>query len=482
MYCVECGESLNEGAKFCFKCGCKQPEKEIVVEDIIKPRCTSCDTDLQTGWILCPSCGTKIKDASSAPFPRKKETLIKELHILAGEEKKYYGNEITISSNITCEGSLVFDHCILIYDGDDITNKIILEGDGSITFTYCTIIGDNYNIPSGYSDAYLIEGDGKGVFINNSVFYDCRYFIKAFVHIEIKNCEFLFDGYTCNLFAITSPLNITNKSKMQNCTVENIGNTPDEEPSGCVFEGIMIISSCAFQNIQRCIHGKWYPFQKNELDISTSIFVNCQKSILPDSNLPINITYCRFEECEYIVGSSLAGKLTLKNTQFIECKNQIFDSFTEAEVDKCQVYNHTAVNAYVFQFVNMGDTGSKIISNCLFDGMHFESIFSLVDCTNFGGTPYIVTLKKCTFKHCSSRNEIIKTTDIQGVQISKMYDCTGIDTVNKQGSKAIDTVILWETPAGEKIGADVDGLIAGVPGIDPGDYQIFNEEEDTSVH
>ena len=33
MYCAECGESLNENAKFCFKCGAKQPEKEAAAEE-----------------------------------------------------------------------------------------------------------------------------------------------------------------------------------------------------------------------------------------------------------------------------------------------------------------------------------------------------------------------------------------------------------------------------------------------------------------
>jgi len=33
VYCAECGESLNENAKFCSKCGAKQPDKEVVTEE-----------------------------------------------------------------------------------------------------------------------------------------------------------------------------------------------------------------------------------------------------------------------------------------------------------------------------------------------------------------------------------------------------------------------------------------------------------------
>ena len=67
MYCRECGVTLAETARFCFKCGARQSEKETLAE--AKLKCAACNTKLETDWILCPRCGKKVENAVSSTEP-----------------------------------------------------------------------------------------------------------------------------------------------------------------------------------------------------------------------------------------------------------------------------------------------------------------------------------------------------------------------------------------------------------------------------
>jgi len=96
MFCAECGENLNENAKFCFKCGGKQPEKETPEEateaESPKKKCASCDTDLQDNWILCPSCGAKVgknKPASVSKPASILPDMVETKHAVISSNGKY---------------------------------------------------------------------------------------------------------------------------------------------------------------------------------------------------------------------------------------------------------------------------------------------------------------------------------------------------------------------------------------------------------
>jgi len=77
-YCIECAEQLDDGAKFCFKCGSKQTEKETSVAEgpglqkdeskSEKPNCKSCGGDLENGWVSCPHCGKRVEKEGEAFF------------------------------------------------------------------------------------------------------------------------------------------------------------------------------------------------------------------------------------------------------------------------------------------------------------------------------------------------------------------------------------------------------------------------------
>jgi len=92
ILCIECGEILSGDAKFCSRCGGKQPEKEIpAAEEKTKLKCASCDADLENSWFLCPYCGEKVeKDAvSKFVIPDSLEHSIKSASAAISQDGKY---------------------------------------------------------------------------------------------------------------------------------------------------------------------------------------------------------------------------------------------------------------------------------------------------------------------------------------------------------------------------------------------------------
>ncbi|MDR2596774.1 MAG: zinc-ribbon domain-containing protein [Treponema sp.] len=68
MFCLQCGNELKDGAKFCAKCGCAVPTETAQTVPIEK-RCASCGTVLKDGVKFCPKCGCAVSADVSAVSP-----------------------------------------------------------------------------------------------------------------------------------------------------------------------------------------------------------------------------------------------------------------------------------------------------------------------------------------------------------------------------------------------------------------------------
>ena len=67
-YCRKCGTELNDGVKFCPKCGEK-------VEENLKQHCLQCGFERQGTEIFCPKCGTPFE--SSEIVQEKKSSIMR---------------------------------------------------------------------------------------------------------------------------------------------------------------------------------------------------------------------------------------------------------------------------------------------------------------------------------------------------------------------------------------------------------------------
>ena len=59
MFCVNCGNKLEEQWKVCPQCGTEviREKEDIVVEEPQKQVCEKCGNELQDDWVKCPFCG-----------------------------------------------------------------------------------------------------------------------------------------------------------------------------------------------------------------------------------------------------------------------------------------------------------------------------------------------------------------------------------------------------------------------------------------
>ena len=62
-FCTNCGNELNDTAKFCNKCGTQTVEtvdaKDVKNENEVK-KCPACGELIPTYTVICPSCGNEI--------------------------------------------------------------------------------------------------------------------------------------------------------------------------------------------------------------------------------------------------------------------------------------------------------------------------------------------------------------------------------------------------------------------------------------
>ena len=96
--CVECGEILEGNVKYCSKCGSKQPEKEMPIEEeTLRPKCASCNRNLEIDWFLCPHCGKKVKDDAPTQLiiPDMLENSIKSSSAAISPDGKYLAIKTT---------------------------------------------------------------------------------------------------------------------------------------------------------------------------------------------------------------------------------------------------------------------------------------------------------------------------------------------------------------------------------------------------
>ena len=61
MKCIQCGQELEEGAKFCYSCGAK----------VQNTFCSQCGAEIPSDAKFCSSCGSKTSDYSSFPTSDK---------------------------------------------------------------------------------------------------------------------------------------------------------------------------------------------------------------------------------------------------------------------------------------------------------------------------------------------------------------------------------------------------------------------------
>jgi len=83
IFCEQCGNKLNEGAKFCGKCGTPVAAGQAETHEMSAPAaCTQCGTPLAEGEMFCANCGAKVgavPQQQSAPAQAQEQAVSDEV-------------------------------------------------------------------------------------------------------------------------------------------------------------------------------------------------------------------------------------------------------------------------------------------------------------------------------------------------------------------------------------------------------------------
>jgi hypothetical protein len=441
----------------------------------------------------------------TAPVKLEKLTIDHIFHIPAGETKEFKAKEIRLEADIDCEGSLVFDHCVLYYNGDDIKGQIRLGSNTSISFTHCTIIGVNNTqrtkgIPS-FNIKYLIDGGRAVLTIDESELFDCVCFAKR-VEVHLTNSRIRYSKVLPeehHFFDV-----VMDNSIIENCSIEcgELIKDDDSNYNQALLDDFSTISGCTFKNVSACIHSS----------LSVAVIKNCEFhscwkviSGYTYGNSQINIQNCLFDHCEDVI-HDLSGKSSVTYSQFSECRGKIINAQTKytVKIENCEFYNivsdgrsdwdhkagiHFSISpesAGVFKEIRH----TSYISNCTFVGIHQEEpkstpfryygTFGFISCALdkclkvFAKGLNALQVENCKFSHCMTDGdtEIIheqNTISDTCVNETVVYtnSCSGLENVNKEGDRTEKIPIRHETSMGVPIGARLDDAAVGVPGVSP---------------
>lgn len=76
-FCINCGQELVEGTKFCYNCGAKNEvpqnsssQRKIVYDGVIH-KCPNCGETLNSFVLTCPSCGYEIRSVENISYVKQ---------------------------------------------------------------------------------------------------------------------------------------------------------------------------------------------------------------------------------------------------------------------------------------------------------------------------------------------------------------------------------------------------------------------------
>ncbi|GHV63466.1 hypothetical protein AGMMS49587_13580 [Spirochaetia bacterium] len=389
-----------------------------------------------------------------------------------GSTETYREEEISLQADITCEGHLVFDHCIISYDAKNQPGKIKLMQSGSVKIKQCVIIEKNTEGKGNKKVDFFISGErytAPSVLLENTLLDNCRYLAEN-VTVKMNNCIVRYSSSVTEKYIIFQ--NLGDNSRIENSLIENT-NTVTLRKHYSLFGGIAVFSGCSFRNIS------FHISDKDFVSINACSFFDC--SNIARSSSRLDIQDCLFEKCDNIITEG-SGDLIIGYSQFIECRNTLLEHSGNSEIFCCEFYNYSYEKdnepfRAAFDY-NSTSFNQHKISDCLFDTAYFGENRYLVRC-EIDKEKYGVGLqiKGCKFQNCviSPQNESIFYTQsfikklfgskyVKSVSIDN--DCKGINDIQKGKAAAPNTniEIKRKTKTGVPIGANLDPNTIGVSG------------------
>jgi len=229
------------------------------------------------------------------------------------------------------------------------------------------------------------------------------------------------------------------------------------------------ISKCTFNGAEHCVAGA--------LNVEECIFRNCTKPVesIENQKYRANIKKCLFRNCT----ESITAKpdTTISNCKFLGCKGTVINGLYAWNggviVEFCEFLNHINTSdsfrdaSIILNRSKKSSSKSNDVKNCVFDGCVLGANYLVA--SNCHEKPYnkVVYVENCEFRNCKTKRKdkrVIRENDsyygfldtVNEFKAISVYDCTGLDNVNLEGSSCDRAVKESALALAEKIGANIE--------------------------
>jgi len=455
--------------------------------------------------------GVETEVADNCEIEISDEIINTILQIKPDETKIFSNKRIHLNTFINCEGTIIFDRCILYYNENDCLGKIIFGVNGSI------VIRNTLVICRGYCDKAFVTSDGNlKILFERSTFENCSNFLhacsasdfvmtKCMLHnciggfIDIIYCEsnakiisnhFIEDAiidfnlqnetYSDSVIRITHCQNdstvlfegntIQETSSFKINFIKNphsfwlvYFNSPDSIVRECTFNEISfpINATCFVRSkFERCDRGIKISWHRTiDSIIEDCVFINCT-NVIEDA---LKISNCLFDSCrDHLISGGFEGGLGIEYSQFINIQCTHF---------KEKAYDSACITLYRSAKSNRKNS----IRNCIFDGAKLDNRFLIMADGYEKPKGTVGDIQDCIFKNCATNrpsNKIIKEymsyfnlfKQEKTVLANIISNCSGLDNVNKENDTSSVTDIKKISTGGDPIGSlSTDNSDIGCP-------------------
>ncbi len=453
----------------------------------------------------------QLKKQLPDPAALEEITLSEDITISEGEEKIYKDQIIDFQGTINCEGTLIFEHCILNCSATSDSSRIKVRERGALRLHNCRIRkeedGGGYFIEThtrnalvsidacSFTDAKNFMCGKGGIVLKKSILKNMG---EDFINqhsgdifggieeeVSISDCVFFFPNW-CNAGDKQSifGLNIISCStiKLARCSIRGNLTTEQEKtwrsPYTFLSANKGSIRQCSFHDMCGIIQGGSALCPEDTLDISLTRFDHCVDLMKGK----MTATDCLFERSTSVaVGLDKDSKII--RCQFHDCYNNLisnsFIGSNSITVGDCRFNNWEGAEKNYNLFLEGSSlmtfwSAKKDVSDCQVYGCEFNGIRAhnsmIIAVKAFGKIDddhYVVRVHDCKFGNCcTDRTDklLIQEYDTyvgafkrkKQQTVSFEYGNTGLDNINK-GSGRNDNVKRMEfTAADERIGAEID--------------------------
>lgn len=446
-------------------------------------------------------------------YPREltEITISNIMHIAKDEIKKFINNKIYVSSFIDCAGTMVFENCEIYYNVTPGTPcQITLKEGSSLSIINCKVTCNNLE-----KNAFFKDEGSVRLFITNSIFEDCSYFIEkekgddcnfvmqgceiinpytSFLSIYgvnegiINNCIITFNKplpedddnyYKGSIFSVSPKWGETNNIRVSDVIVNgnNLFNVKDEKGYFNRIKDLFNMNyasytNCTFENVNYCI--------RNVGILSHCKFNKCEKVIENGvGKEKSKITHCTFTGCESII---IGNNMDISNCQFVECNNNLIEtSFGgNVNVEFCEFYNIKYSKPYsystpaclCFHRSKGSEYSSSSVKKCIFNGIELNDGFLIAGMVIEKINGKSVYVEECSFQNCTTKRESGKIIKCYGIyfnvfkkqieiEVTSIQNCLGLDKVNKENGYINDVIVKAKDSTGAVIGATAFGFAIG---------------------